>query len=353
MSAGGTLESSFGIQTLSAAIETFGDEPSQGVFTKLFESGRKIMVDGRTHEWDEIQRPRNLAPVVGEDSPFKAGALTDKKKKNSPIVDLKMFVDIPASKLFRERWAGSLGANVPLMIASELKTIQMRLAKTIEYLCANALLGSIDTSNIEGSEFTVILQQTTSTGNQAAAWSTAGTKIVSDEIPKAVADFVAKTGAQPKIVLLNDVAERSLLKNTEIQTWAQYNNGGRALQSNPSAPQVFGGLGLGGFDWQKAIGVYTDKNGTAGTRYWPDTKVAFLPDQSMLTEVLALAKGYGAIPQKAFGAAQDELVTRAPTPGYYAFAEAISSPVGIRLYAGWAGLPVLLFPGGVYILTIS
>lgn len=353
MSAGITMEDAFGIQTLSDAIETFAKEPCQDLFTNLFKGGRQVKVEGRTHEWDEITRPRTLAPIVGEDSPFKAASLTGRKKKQSPIADVKLYVDIPASRLFRERFAGNLKADAPSLIASELKSLKMQMAKTVEYMCANALLGSLDTSQIQGSELAITLAQTTSTGAQAAAWSTAATKIVSDELPKAVADFIKQTGGAPQQIILNDVAERSLLKNDEIKAWAAYQNGNKALVAKTASQEVFGGLGLQGFEWKKAYGIYTDKNGTSGTRYWPDTKLAFLPPSGDLNDILGFAEGFGAIPKTALGGEGEMIINQAPTSGYYAFAEAISSPVGIRLYAGWAGLPYLVFPGGVYIFTIS
>jgi hypothetical protein len=353
MPLGGTLESTFGVRTLTRAIQTFAQEPSQKFFTNLFRAGSQLTVEGRTFEWDEVALPRNAAPIVGEDSPFPKVPVTDKTVRQSPLVHVKLSVDIPASRLFLEREPGALRPNARKILANELAALQKRIAVTLEYLSVSALLGSINTTEIEGSEAQVTLSQETTALAESAPWSNPATKILSDEIPKIVERYVSAAGRLPGLAVLNDQAERSLLKNQEIKEWAQHQYGASVLFSNSASEKVLEGLGLGGLDWRKAIGVYKDKTG-AITRFLSSSKVIVLPPANELDGVVALAEGYGFVPRSLWGdEAGAGLVERAPSPGYYAYSEASANPVGIRLYAGWVGLPVLLWPTGVLILSIS
>lgn len=357
--AGGTLESTFGIKTLNKAITTFASEPSQELFQSMFRSGSKLDPDGRTAEWDEITMPRGLAPVVAEDGPFPKAGVVQRIARQVPMIHVKQSVDIPASKLYYDRGLGVGGKaemkdNAAGVVATEVAALTKRIKNTVEYMCYNVLLGSFDTGNVEGSTVDVTFSQTTGTLSEAAAWSTAATKILSSELPLAVAKYVNVAGRMPSLAIINDVAERSLLKNDEIRSWAQQQYGSSVLYNNTASEAVLEGLRLGGLDWKKSFGGYADSSGTF-TRFASDTKVIFLPPAGQLADVLGLAEGYGFIPVSAYGGLgnAESLVVKAPQRGFYGWAEPLKGNAGVTLYVGYVGLAVLIFPTGVLVLTIT
>jgi hypothetical protein len=166
--AGGTLESTFGIKTLSGLVKTFADEPGQKLFTDLFEkSGKRIEPDGRIVEWDEVTMARALAPVVGESSPFPDATSTQIIARQAPMFDIKLKVDIPASRLFSDRAAGELKDNASSVIANEVQSLTKRVMLTREYAACKALEGSFATSGVAGSGISFTLSQTTNTLTEA------------------------------------------------------------------------------------------------------------------------------------------------------------------------------------------
>lgn len=353
--AGGTLESTFGIKTLSGLVKTFADEPGQKLFTDLFEkSGKRIEPDGRIVEWDEVTMARALAPVVGESAPFPDATSTQIVARQAPMFDIKLKVDIPASRLFSDRAAGELKDNAASVIANEVQSLTKRVMLTREYAACKALEGSFATSGVAGSSITFTLSQTTNTLTEAASWSTEATKILSSEIPLIVADVIATAGMVPGIAIITDLEEKKLLANDEIRSWAQQQFGASALYNNSASEKVLDGLSLGGVQWYKSVGGFVPEGGsftrfmTAGRQYW-------LPAQNMLGEVLGMAEGFGYVPTGRIGGINEAagLVAKAPTRGFYAYAEGLSNPAGVRLYVGWKGLFFLAFPSAVEVLTTT
>lgn len=353
--AGGTLESTFGIPTLCGMVKTFANEPGQRLFTDLFEkSGRKVEPDGNLVSWDEVTMARALAPVVGSSAPFPDATSTQIIARQAPVFDIKLKVDIPAERLYTMRAAGELKDNARSVVANELQSLTKRVMLTREYAAAKALAGSFATSGVAGSDISFTLSQTTNTITEAASWSTAATKILSSEIPLVVADIIATAGVVPGIAIITDLEEKKLLANDEIRTWAAQQFGASALYNDSASEKVLSGLNLAGLQWYKSVGGFVPEGGSF-TRFMTAGRQYYLPAQNMLGDVLGLAEAYGYVPTGNFGDAAGAagLVAKAPTRGFYAYAEGLSNPAGVRLYVGWRGLFFLLFPSAVEVLTTT
>lgn len=350
----GALDMLLAVQDYTDAVQVFEQEPSQTLFSDMFATNRKPC-NGPTTMWDEMDYLRRLASVMGDDSPFPLVNPNDKKPQAAPLIHLKAGKKLSAYKLMEWRAMGMRDADVAKSIQAELKSLYKIIAASREYICAQALLGSIDTSQIEGSEYTVTFTYGVST-LAGGAWSNPATELLGTELPAIVQKYVAAAGREPGITIINDQMEQNLLKNTSLKAWAQQQYGANFLFAKTADAKVLNGVQLMGLDWYKSFGGYVPTGG-AFTRFMPTNKILSMPTRDGVGDFLELAEGFGAIPVNAFGGGDASQAAanfrRADKPGLYAYSVGSSNPAGVEIYVGYRFFPVIKFAPGVLVTTTT
>lgn len=345
----------FGVDSLTETITSFANEPDSDRITGLFRAGRSIECLGDSVSWDEIEMHRHLAPITGADSPSIHQGQATKRVRSSALAHIKISKTIQGSKLFKERGPGSLASNADEVLAYELKDLQKMIGASVEYLCTSALLGTITVSNstIPGTTVSFTVSFSPNTYSYSGDWATVSTKLASAEIPALMKDHRAASGMIPRIAITEPDVTGYILANTEAQTLLKNAVGAAWLQRSAFDDRFGPGLQVGGLDFRTSDGVYTPEGGAA-TRFFTADRVVTLPGESEMGGVLGLAEGYGVVPTgPAFGAEGASGLRLAPTKGYYAYSMPSGDPAGVKLVAGWVGLPILLFPSGVTVATVS
>ena len=346
---GPTYDSEFGVETITTMIRTFDTTAYDKFFSELFRKST-LTPNGDSVSWDEVKFDRDLAPVTGNESPAPHVHLTDRVKRQVSLASIKLYTDISGHRLFKERGPGSLQPNAEEVIGNELQNMRLKIQKTIEFMSVSLLLGQLDMNpqSIPGTDIAVpTIKVDVNAYAKKAPWNDPATKILSVELQNLTTSFIAAAGRLPGFILLNDLTETYLVGNPEVAQWAVHQYGEGALFNNPAAPEVMNGLPLGGFVWKKDPHGFVPQGGKF-TRFMPDNQIVVLPPEEQLGAVLAMAEGRGIIPRTAYGAENGNgIIEEAPSPGFYGYATAIENPPGIRLYAGWFGLPVVKFPKAI------
>jgi len=90
------------------------------------------------------------------------------------------------------------------------------------------------------------------------------------------------------------------------------------------------------------------------TRYFTPDRIVVLPAPARLRGVLGWAEGKVQVPAgPVFAGAQGATSLVRDVRGFYAYAKLRDDPVGIRIYAGWHGLPVILNPTAVMVYDVT
>ncbi|HZV03016.1 MAG TPA: major capsid protein [Planctomycetota bacterium] len=350
---GSTYDAAFGVETLTAMIKTFDTSAYDKFFSDLFRKST-ITPLGESVTWDEVRMDRDLAPVTGPDSPAPRVKNLDRVRRQEYLASIKLYSDISGRKLYKERAPGSLLPNAEEVIANEIQNMRLKIQKTINYISVNLLLGALDINpvNIPGTEITIpTINPGVATYAKSQPWNNKATQILSIELNQFVSGptgYVATAGRFPGLAIINNSVEGYLIQNSEIQEWLKFNFGSSVGFSNPASSEVLSGMALGGLKWTKNVHGYVPTGTTTFTKFMPDDTVVLVPPEEELGEVLAMAEGYGIVPRNAYGTeTANGIVDLAPSPGFYSYATAIENPVGVRLYAGWLGLPVIKFPKAV------
>lgn len=347
------LDHLFGVQEFTTRTRIFDDEPSQRLFQDLFNASRKTC-GARVAVWDEVALPRRLASVVSDESPSPAVAPNAKAQRSSPLIHLKASKVLSGYTLEDNRASGQLDASAVREIEDELAGLWKTLQASMEYVSINALLGSINTANIEGSDVSVTLTYGVGTRN-GGAWTNNTTKILSTEFPNLVDAFVAQAGRAPGMQIIGTGVEGNLILNDEVRAWGQQQYGSLAIFNSPASPEVLNGAPLGGFQWRKSLGGYVPTGGSF-TKFMPNLKIITLPMKDQLSDVFQMHYGFGLIPVKAYGEGTPEAAKtyrRASAPGPYAYTVGTSDPAGLKLHVGCRFFPVIKDPRQVLVTTVT
>ena len=344
----------WGVRTLNGAItEAFNDATGLDTtkFQDVFAAGRNFDADGNIVEYDTIRHDRGLAPVVGVDGRAVEQSRTTRINRSMGLIDTKEYVDIPASKLWYERAPGELKTNAAQTLRYEVTNLMQRLIKTREYACSQLLTNStltISAANIPGSTQSTTIAYAQNTDTATSSWATAGTDIVSVEIPLLQLDAVTSCGFPMGYALTGRGVLANLMANTEIQTMVSSveSLAGQFLASGVGAEMVRAAK-VAGLEWDFSHGGYVPAGGSF-TEYATADRIVFMPRREQWEQCVGLGLGYGLIPANVIGAQGGEgLVTQAPQRGIYGWAELISNPLGIRLYMCDRFIPIIQFPEAV------
>ena len=350
------LEGNWGLlesHAMTSSVKRFADNSFNRDYSMLFEAGEPIMPMGDSASWDEISMGRGLAPLEGPDSPSKSRDLRSRVARSAVMVDVKEHFDLSARYLHMIRDHGSDSASVESKISTELEASAIRVANTKEFMAAQACInGTVNLANVPNSNLNGTLAYPIATGSAAGAWSTISTLIRSSEIPTLRDTYVKGAGFHAGRVIASKEVEGYLTSNTEIKDYAVESLGGQILQNS----FVEGtGINLGGLGWKFTHGHYaldatptTTVDHQSAAAAGDADKIVVLPGAGMDRSVFAHAEGRCFIPAgPVYSEASGANAMLREVRGFYAYAELISNPIGIRVYVGWKGLYILKMPNAV------
>lgn len=347
------IDTLLGVETLTGLVKTFADQADNRACTELFQKfGRTLLPAGDTVGWEEVEFSRHLAPVAGPDSPHTRAKLLGRGKRSSAMAWVKAYKDIPSSHLFLHRAPGSDMADAEAVLAMEAEDLGNIIQNTREYLAAGALLGLIDVNpqTVPGSEVSFKVDFGNHAFKALAPWDDKSTKIRSVELVRLKKEFKDTSGMRAEVSITTPEVEGFLTGNDEVRELSKEQLGAVMLRNlPPNTPQW---EQFGGMSWRFCDGVYRPE-GQPVKEYFPTDKVVVLPSQGKLGTVLGWAEAKTHVPAgPVFGTAQAAAGMVKELRGTYAYAELRTDPLGIRLYAGWAGLPIVLNPRALTVFQV-
>ena len=349
------LDDLLSVETLSGLIRTFVEQAENRSCSALFSrSARPLLPLGDSATWDEIEFSRHLAPISGPDSPHTRAKRLGRRKRTSAMAMVKVYKDLPAPHLFLSRAPGSDTADAEAVLSAELEDMANLIANTKEFLACGALLGKIDVTSqtVPGSDVAFTVEFGNFMGQAQDSWADPTTKIRSAEMIRLKRLFKDQAGLRPAIGITEPGVEGYLVQNNEIREFAREPLGTVILRNlNLSGVNPQWEI-LAGLNWQFTDGTYKTENGPV-KRYFPTDHVLVLPGEARLQQVLGWAEGKVHVPAGPVISEPGQatsLITE--LRGSYAYAKVRDDPVGIRVYAGWYGLPVVLNPNAVMVFRV-
>jgi hypothetical protein len=350
------LDDLLSVDTLTGMIRTFSDQSDNRSCSALFSANaRPLLPMGDSCSWDEVEYSRHLAPVTGADSPHTRARLMKTRRRSSTMAYVKAYKDLPASHLFLNRAPGADMADAEAVLATELEDLATLIANTKEFLACGALTGLIDVNpqSVPGSELSFKIDFGNQTAQALKTWADKTTKIRSEELIRLKQLYKDLSGLRAEIGITEPGVEGLLVANDEVKEFAKEPLGVaimRNLNLTGTNPQWDA---LGGLSWRFTDGTYKPEAAPV-TRYFPEGKVLLLPGEARLTQVLGWAEGKVHVPAgPVFGDAARAVSMIRELRGTYAYAEVRTDPMGIRVYAGWHGLPVVLNPNAVLVFDVT
>ncbi|MCA8926269.1 MAG: major capsid protein [Planctomycetes bacterium] len=343
------------VDTLTGMIRTFVDQAENRSCSGLFaRAARPLLPMGESVTWDETEFSRHLAPVSGQDSPHTRARRLGRRKRSSTMAMVKLYKDLPSSHLFLQRAPGSSLADAEGVLSAELEDLANLLANTKEFLACGALLGKIEVNQrtVPGSDVEFLVEFGNAEASAVDSWADDTTQIRSSELIRLKRLFKDQAGMRADIGITEPGVEGYLVQNNEIREFAKESLGGVILNNlnlhgvNPAWER------LAGLRWSFTDGVYKPE-GQPVARYFPEDTVLVLPAEQRLQQVLGWAEGKVFVPAgPVISSAQAATGFIQELRGFYAYAEVRTDPVGIRIYAGWYGLPVVLNPNAVLVFKV-
>ena len=349
------MEDLLSVDTLTGLVRTFSNQAENRACSALFASQAKpIKPAGTSAKWEEVEFSRHFAPVTGVESPHPQARRLGVKERASPMAMIKAYKDLPSSHLFLRRAPGQDTSEAEAILADELQDLVTLIENTKEYLACSTLLGRlrVNTDTVPGAEVDFELDWEVPE-LASIDWSKEAAKLRSQEFAKIKKRFKDQSGRRAGSIVLSSDVEGWLVANKEIKDFAKEVLGLQILQGGgaPGSNQHWNGLGA--LSWHFTDGTYKPE-GKAVQQYWPVEQAVVLPQPAALRKVIGWAEGRVFVPGGSVFAPPEQatgLIREAR--GYYAYAKLRDDPTGIRIYAGWYGLPVILNPLALLRLQIK
>lgn len=345
----------FGLPALSGKVEIFGNDVTRTrvVQSKFFQHGRMLATRDGNVKWDEVTKSRGLAPVAGYKGRHRNKAEMGRVERTASVAVIKRSVELDASRMFFERATGELDPNAEAYVEEEMSDLVTEVGNTIEYFGSETLRGTltVNSTNIPDSTQSFTLTFSPNTFTNSAGWATAGTGILSSEIPAAKIDYEQTCGLSPQQALITNAVEGYMYANTEVTGFVGDVLGQRFIEgAGTLRGPAFSGLRVGGLDWEIYEGGYVPDGGSF-TRYLPTVDEAiFLPENAQLGGVLGYALGQGLVPQQELGPASAAARLIQPAaPGWYSYSKLVGDGPTVKLYVGWVGLLVPIRPDAIMV----
>lgn len=347
------------VETLTGLIKTFADQADNRSCSTLFSrAARQLQPEGESASWDEVAFARHLAPVSHPESPHQRIKRLGRRRRTCAMAFVKVYKDLPSSHLFLQRAPGSSLAEAEVVLAAELEDLANLIGNTREFLAAGALLGRIEVNEqtVPGSD----LEFTIEFDNQRAValepWTDPAAKLRSAELLRVKRRFKDQSGQRAGLAITEPGVEGYLVRNEETKGFAREALGAqilRNLELTGTNPQWDG---LAGMSWRFTDGTYKPEDAPL-RRYFPADRLLVLPSEDRLKNVLGWAEGKVFVPSASFvgigSRAGRALGLIQELRGFYAYAEVRTDPAGVRVYAGWYGLPVVLDPNAVLVYRVA
>jgi hypothetical protein len=267
------------------------------------------------------------------------------------MVSIKAYKDLPGGSLFLQRGLGARLPDAEGEIARELEDLAQIISNTREYLSVGALLGRVEVSEqtIPGSELEFTIEFGNRRAHALSPWADPNTKIRSGELIRLKRVFKDEAGQKAGVAITEPGIEGQLVRNEEVRAFVRGKQAELLLKNLELTGVNPQWEGLAGLQWGFTDGTYKPEGGVV-TRYFPNDTVVVLPHPARLKSVLGYAQGRVWVPrQPQFGPAPKATDLLRELRGFYSYAELRSDPFGIRIYAGWHGLPVILDPNAVLV----
>lgn len=338
---------------LTSTILTFVEQAGEHAASHLFaQHGRKLLPQGTTASWEEVPFHRGLAPVTGPESPHPQVARLGREKRHAAMCSIRLYKDLLSGQILPNRFNSpeelALSEKAYMLELQDLATL---IANTREYLAAGALLGRIEVSErtIPGSDLALEIEFGNRRAVALTSWSDPNTGIRSAELLRLKRIYKDEAGRDAGVVLTEPGVERHLLTNRELRGYVMSALGAEVLQNLDLSGIPPQWDGLAGLRFWFTDGSYKPE-GRPITRYFPEDTLVVLPPLERLSSVLGWAEGIElTLKGHSFGLPLDVTKHLELTRGFYAYAHWWTDPPGIRIYAGWTGLPVILDPSSVLV----
>lgn len=338
------------VDTLTGMIRHYADQAEERACTQVFQGNAKRLTPaGTTASWDEVEFNRHFAPVTGPDSPHTQVRRLGQKKRASSMAMIKVYKDLPAGHLFLERAPGKETADAEAILSAELEDMANLIANTREFLACGALLGKIEVNEqtVPGSELNFEIKFPIQEMDALDDWANPDTLIRSREFMRIKREYRETAGMRAQQVITEPNLETYFVENKQIQTFAKEALGVQILTTVNDMGQNAQWNLLGGLSWRFTDGIYQPENGPV-QRYFPQDTALILPQSARLRSVLGWAEGKVHVPAgPIYGNVENAAGLIREMRGFYAYAKIRDDPVGVRVYAGWHGLPVVLNPRAI------
>ena len=350
------FEEHLSTKSLTNLVRVFADQRQERTCSGLFQtSALPIKPAGEVATWDEVRFSRHLAPVVGRDGPHPRAALLAPRKLQCAMASIKVMKDLPVPHLFFDVAASESAVEHGLrVLMEELQDLANLIANTREWLAAHALQGRIEVSEhtLPGSEIAFTIEFGTGRADAVSSWADELTRVRSHELIVLQRRFKGQAGVSPGVVLAGADVEGYLIKNLDVRGLAVARLGPAILRGKDKDGKNPWD-GLGGLSWRFMDGAFRPEGGPV-TRYLQKDTLVVLPPAEQLRSVLGWAEGRVFVPKGPLTTTDlrhaVDLIQE--QRGAYAYAEVRTDPVGIRIYAGWTGLPVVLNPDAVLVYRV-
>jgi hypothetical protein len=346
------LDELFSVDELTATVKSFAEQEREHSASTLFAKwARPIAPEGEIASWDEVPFQRSLAPVTGPDSPHPQVRRLKPRRRNCVMCSIRAYKDLPLGHVLLNRGPRDEVVAAEKHAAMELEDLAILIANTREYLAAGALLGQVvvNGQTVPGSDIAFTIEFGNHRVRAVTPWSDPGAPIRSGELLRLKRLYKDGSGLTAGVALSEPGIERHLLQNVEVRELVKGELGAEVLQNlelTGISPQWDG---LAGLSFHFTDGTYKPEGG-AVTRYFPQDTVIVLPPVRRLANVIGWAQGRQLVPAgERYGPVTGIGNRFRETRGFYAYAEIRSDPLGIRIYAGWTGLPVILDPNAVLV----
>jgi len=338
-----TPDALFGLESMGRSVELFKDVSFNTRLTALFEP-EECYAD--VYRYDREDYEMALAPITGRTATSKEVKTQDKDAKFVSLLHIRVHKKLYSADLFTQRAPGEMSDNAVALVMKTRESLRNRIKLTVERLCAMALRGNLvinktqfPDTEIEGAGFAGAVTALTA---ESASWANAATKILSDDVQDWRRDQRQKSGFPIERLIFNRSVTGYLLANTEIQNWIArtYNKGVQVFET-----ALLGSAG-GIPNWEEYEGFYIPEGGVA-TPFVADNEVFALPPANGAR--CTLVQGFGEIPAQAFGVGDRAGIAgaiKASAPGLFEYITPIADgdPPGIKVFAGWYGIPLVKLP---------
>lgn len=357
-----TREQVFNSRELSGKFRRFADNSRNKMVQAKFRLGMPMLSwDPSKVEWDERQFTERLAPFIGFTDTAPETKVPDDVNKVARMTRIAHSVEIQGHKLFRERENGELTPNAVAYVDDAILEAVNRIERSLELLCSQSILDavSISPAAVPGSKVTFshsfgLQTWAYNIDSGGADFATTTTNLVK-QVALIVNKYKQNAGMLPGQTIMNSLTEQYFTDNDDLLTLLQNPAAFAAvIKSDARVFSVLNGLNLANLLWSKHVGGYK-ADGSTWSEFITTDKIVFMPEDAALKSVLAMAEGYGLLPAGLWGSPEraSDLIVQSPTPGYSAYAELKVNPIRVVIHFEWIGLPIVTWPKGLLVATVS